>query len=59
MQVKDSSSSVIAIRRAARTGSPLLIEKLEMGSPREDEVLVRLIIKMVGAEGLEPPTYSV
>jgi hypothetical protein len=30
-----------------------------MEGPREDEVLVRLIIEMVGAEGLEPPTYSV
>ena len=45
MQVKDRSSSVIAIRAAVlrEPGRPLRIEKLEMEGPREDEVLVRLV----------------
>ena len=45
MQVKDSSSSMIAIRAAVlrEPGRPLRIEKLEMERPREDEVLVRLV----------------
>jgi aryl-alcohol dehydrogenase len=45
MQVKDRSSSVIAIRAAVlrEPGRPLRIEELEMEGPREDEVLVRLV----------------
>ncbi len=47
MQVKDRSSSVIAIRAAVlrEPGGPLRIEKLEMEGPREDEVLVRLVAR--------------
>jgi hypothetical protein len=45
MQVKDRSSSLIAIRAAMlrEPGRPLRIEMLEMGGSREDEVLVRLV----------------
>jgi hypothetical protein len=43
MQVKARSSSVTAIRAAAlrEPCRPLRIEELEMGGPRENELLVR------------------